>query len=65
MGKDKALLELRGEPLLLRTVRLLRTCVAEVALLGPPERYAGFGIPVYPDRIPGRGPLARPPAGRS
>lgn len=58
MGRDKALLEVGGKPLLLRTVGLLRTCVVEVALLGPPERYAGFGIPVYPDRIPGRGPLA-------
>lgn len=58
MGRDKALLELRGKPLFLRTVELLRPHVAEVKLLGPPDRYAHFGIPVLPDRFSGRGPLA-------
>jgi molybdopterin-guanine dinucleotide biosynthesis protein A len=58
MGRDKALLELQGQPLFLRTVELLRPHVAEVTLLGPPARYARFGIAVLPDRYPGRGPLA-------
>lgn len=58
MGKDKALLELQGQPLFLRTVELLRPHVGEVTLLGPPARYARFGLRVLPDRIPERGPLA-------
>lgn len=58
MGQDKALLELQGKPLLLRTVELLRPHVAQVTLLGPAEPYARFGVPVLPDRRPGGGPLA-------
>ncbi len=58
MGADKALLELRGKPLFLHAVDLLRPRVAEVMLLGPPERYARFSIPVLADRRPDRGPLA-------
>lgn len=58
MGRDKALLEVKGQPLLLRTVELLRPYVAEVTLLGAPTRYAHFSIPVLPDRYRGRGPLA-------
>jgi molybdopterin-guanine dinucleotide biosynthesis protein A len=56
MGRDKAWLVLDDEPLFLRTARLLRVHVASVTLLGPFERYAGFGFPVLPDA--GRGPLA-------
>lgn len=58
MGRDKALLELQGQPLLLRTVALLRPHVAEVTLLGPPERYARFSIAILADCHAGRGPLA-------
>ncbi len=58
MGRDKALLEVKGQPLLLRTVELLRPYVAEVTLLGAPTRNAHFSIPVLPDRYRGRGPLA-------
>ena len=58
MGHDKALLELQGQPLLLRAVELLRPQVAEVTLLGPLDRYARFGIAILADRQAGRGPLA-------
>ena len=57
MGLDKSLLRLEGRPLFLRAVELLRPHVAEVTLLGPPARYARFGINALPDRRPGRGPL--------
>src|SRR5581483_11339470 len=58
MGQDKALLPLNGRPLLHRTIRLLRPSVAEVALIGPTARYAGFGVPVIEDAVPRRGPLS-------
>ena len=57
MGRDKALLELHDQPLVLQLVDLLRPHVAEVTLLGRPERYAHLGLPVLPDRWPSRGPL--------
>jgi len=57
MGRAKALLELDGVPLVLRAAELLRPHVAEVTLLGPPERFAHLGVRVLADRRPGRGPL--------
>jgi len=57
-GRDKALLELNGEPLLARTTRLLGGLAAEVLVLGPPER--AVLVPharVIPDERPGDGPL--------
>src|SRR3990172_12388727 len=57
MGRAKALLELDGVPLVLRAAELLRPHVAEVTLLGPPERFAHLGVRMLADRRPGRGPL--------
>lgn len=58
MGRDKALLELAGQPLVLRTAERLRPLVAGVALVGAPERYAHLGVPTLADREANRGPLA-------
>jgi len=57
MGADKALLELNGQPLLLRTARLLDPLVASVTVIGDPARYASLGLAVVPDDVPGLGPL--------
>ncbi len=57
MGRDKALLEFAGVPLLVRTARLLDSRVAQVTVIGPPERYAALGLRVVPDDQPGVGPL--------
>ena len=57
MGRDKALLELGGVPMVVRIARLADPHVASVALVGPPERYASLGLGVIPDRWPGTGPL--------
>ncbi len=57
MGREKALLELNSVPLALRAAQLLQPHVAEVTLLGPPERYGHLGVRVLADRSPGRGPL--------
>jgi len=57
MGEDKALLLLDGRPLLCNLIEKLRPHVAEVALIGPPARYAGFGVSLIEESSPGRGPL--------
>jgi len=57
MGRDKALLELGGQPLALRMVEKLRGVAGEVYLVGQPERYAHLGLPVLADAVAGRGPV--------
>jgi molybdopterin-guanine dinucleotide biosynthesis protein A len=57
-GRDKALLELHGETLLARAVRILSSITDEVIVLGPPDRAAHVGgSRVIPDERPGDGPL--------
>src|SRR5688572_6343729 len=57
-GRDKALLELNGEPLLARAVRILAGVVDEVIVLGPADRADhASGARVIPDERPGDGPL--------
>jgi len=58
MGEDKAKLVLAGETMQERQIRLLRTACRQVAVLGPPERFPGLQVPVFPDQFEGRGPLA-------
>lgn len=57
MGRDKALLEIGGVPLLVRTARLIEPLVAAVTVIGSPERYASLGLQVIPDDAAGVGPL--------
>jgi molybdopterin-guanine dinucleotide biosynthesis protein A len=57
MGRDKALLELRGKPLLMHAAGLLAPFVASTTLVGDPAKYSGFGFHTLPDRWPGAGPL--------
>ena len=45
MGRDKALLELDGVPMVVRMARLAEPHAASVAVVGPPERYAHLGAP--------------------
>jgi molybdopterin-guanine dinucleotide biosynthesis protein A len=57
MGRDKALLELGGKPLLMRAVELLQPLVSEVTLIGARSRYSQFGYPVIEDQYLAEGPL--------
>ncbi len=57
MGRDKALLEIAGRPLAARMADLLAPIVARVTLVGNPQHYAQFGLPVVADGWPGEGPL--------
>ena len=69
MGRDKAWLEIEGEPLLLRQLRRLReTGLTEIAVaVGPADRPPLPGlpptIPLLSDRFAGLGPMAGLEAG--
>ena len=57
MGRDKALVSWRGQPLLAHMVATARAAgAAEVVISGDPAKYAAFG-PCVPDQWPGCGPL--------
>jgi molybdopterin-guanine dinucleotide biosynthesis protein A len=60
-GGDKCLRELRGQTLLARIIGRARGQVGRLVLNanGDPARFAGYGVPVVADAIPGfAGPLA-------
>ncbi|MDW5266779.1 MULTISPECIES: molybdenum cofactor guanylyltransferase [Acidobacteriaceae] len=56
MGRDKALLELAGKPLVLRAVQKLRRVCAEVSILGNREELEAYA-PLVRDLHEGCGPL--------
>ena len=58
MGRDKALLEIGGQPLIQSAVNLLKAVTERVVILGPAEQYGFLGLPVLPDLVPSRGPLS-------
>lgn len=58
MGRNKALLEFGGRPLLAHLIELVRPLVGRVAIVGSPEVYRHLGVEVFPDPVPGRGPVA-------
>lgn len=50
MGKEKGLLAFGGEPLIVRTARLLEPRVAAVTVVGSPELYGALGLRAIADR---------------
>ncbi len=58
MGRDKALIEIEGNPLLVRLASMLQNLAGEVAILAPSGRYESFGYKVLPDRLANCGPLS-------
>jgi molybdopterin-guanine dinucleotide biosynthesis protein A len=57
-GRDKALVEIEGVPMLLRMRALLSAAGMRVNVIAPPQRYAEQGITGVGDRWTGQGPLA-------
>jgi molybdopterin-guanine dinucleotide biosynthesis protein A len=57
MGREKALLEINGTPLLVRAALLLQPLCSGVTLVGPPERYQHLGFACVADEHPDLGPL--------
>jgi len=56
-GKDKALVEVGGKPMLVRMCELLRTVVSEVTVIADPEKYSDLGLRCVADLWPGEGSL--------
>lgn len=57
MGREKALLEIRGTTLLLRAAQRLQPLCSAVTIVGPPARFQDLGYPVIADELPDIGPL--------
>jgi len=56
-GRDKALVELGGLPMLGRMIALLHSVTKNVKVVGAPEKYAQFEREMVSDQWPGEGPL--------
>jgi molybdenum cofactor guanylyltransferase len=57
MGRDKALLEIGGQTLIERTVRLAESVAGTVGVVGGAKLFEGFSFEVIEDGWPGTGPL--------
>ena len=57
-GRDKALVEIGGTPMLLRMRALLGDITKDVQVIAAPHKYAALGITGIGDRWDGQGPLA-------
>ena len=57
-GRDKAMVEMDGMPMLLRMRALLGEITNQVNVIAAPNKYAALGISGIPDRWDGQGPLA-------
>ena len=56
-GRDKALVEVGGTPMLERITELLRGVTKQVKLVATRGKYSEFGVGTIEDRWPGEGPL--------
>jgi molybdenum cofactor guanylyltransferase len=56
-GRDKALAEVDGIPMLERMIDLLLTVTTEAIVIGPREKYENLGVEIVRDRWAGEGPL--------
>jgi molybdenum cofactor guanylyltransferase len=56
-GRDKALVELQGKTMLVRTTELLSSVCEEVKIVAASGRYSQSSVGIVEDRWPGEGPL--------
>ncbi len=56
-GRDKALAEVGGAPMLERMIELLQSVTKQAKIVAAPGKYAAFGAEIVEDRWPGEGPL--------
>jgi molybdenum cofactor guanylyltransferase len=57
MGREKALLEIGGTPLIVRTAALLAGVASGPIIIGPASLFAPLGLAAVPDDFPESGPL--------
>ena len=58
MGRDKALMEVGGRPLVLYVSDVVARVVPSITLVGSRAKYGSLGLPVVEDVLPGQGPLS-------
>jgi molybdenum cofactor guanylyltransferase len=56
-GRDKALVEVGGLPMIARMIELLQSVTRQVKIVAVPSKYDAFGAEIVEDRWPGEGPL--------
>ncbi|MGH9742566.1 MAG: molybdenum cofactor guanylyltransferase [Candidatus Acidiferrum sp.] len=56
-GRDKALVEFAGKPMLARMIELMRGVTEKVAVVAAPGKYVDLGAKIVHDGWPGEGPL--------
>lgn len=56
-GRDKALVEVGGTPMLERMIELLKSVTNQVKIVAAPGKYTVSGAEVFEDHWPGEGPL--------
>ncbi len=56
-GRDKALVEFAGKPMLARMIELMRSFARDVRVVSALNKYADFETEIVEDRWPGEGPL--------
>lgn len=56
-GRDKALVEIGGQPMLARMIQLMQSVPMEVKVVAADGKYSTFGAGIVMDRWPGEGPL--------
>jgi molybdopterin-guanine dinucleotide biosynthesis protein A len=59
-GADKAFIQLLGRPLIEHLLARLRPQLGSIAISanGDLARFAAYNLPILPDQLPGKGPLA-------
>lgn len=57
MGRDKALVEVDGKPMLQHAIDVLRPQVKELIVIGDPRKYRRFDVDIIPDDLEDLGPL--------
>ena len=57
MGEDKGLLELNGTPMIGHVINTLKGITDDILIVSNNEAYQQFGLPVYSDIIPNKGPI--------
>jgi molybdopterin-guanine dinucleotide biosynthesis protein A len=56
-GRDKALVEVGGTPMLGRMSELVRRVTGQIKIVAAPGKYEAFGVEIVEDRWSGEGPL--------
>ncbi len=58
MGRDKALIEVDGVPLIRHMIQIARAVTTEVFIIGPPHKFNAMPATVFPDIVEPHGPLS-------